>query len=254
MAKRGNKGKGGDEDGYVNLKEDIQTYIKEAVDSVVVNLLKEITELKEKVQYLTINNADLVKTLKDCRNVCQNCLFNKEDSENVLNSSQSSASSSDTVINKKNSHTYAQKAIHLKKSNTDGHIVNVNNKIFKSAVNINNAGEGNRKNIIVGTNSNNDTDPANAFEAPAPKLWLYVGRCKADTTEAKVMSYLNSKVPKTTFQVSKLETKGVNSSFRVATDWSLYDQLYEPSFWPKGVLVKKFVFRRLKDNTQGDFL
>lgn len=94
-------------------------------------------------------------------------------------------------------------------------------------------------NIIFG---NGRVQTSDGFAATPRNIWLYVGRCKADTTVDDVRNYLNSKTPNYTFDIVKLDTKGPNSSFRVGADPSLENVLYDADFWPSGMLVKRYFF------------
>lgn len=106
--------------------------------------------------------------------------------------------------------------------------------------------------IIIGTNNNKDDSKFDTFEATARRLWIYVGRCKQDTTEEKIKSYLQGKSPGRSFDVVKLNTKGTNTAFRIAADMDLQDSLYDASFWPSGILVKRYMFFRNRETHQSD--
>lgn len=75
------------------------------------------------------------------------------------------------------------------------------------------------------------------------KLWIYVGRCKAESTAEDVKSYLELNSPGHKFEVEKLESKGKNTSYKVEADLSLKEELYSSTYWPVGILIKRFRFQ-----------
>nr|CAI5849305.1 unnamed protein product [Callosobruchus analis] len=95
----------------------------------------------------------------------------------------------------------------------------------------------------MGTSSVNTE---NGFAGADRRLWIYVGRCKQNSTEAGVGEYLQKKSPGHNFTVVKLNSKGYHHSYRVEADTELKDVLYNGDYWPKGVLVKKFKFLKNK--------
>lgn len=97
-----------------------------------------------------------------------------------------------------------------------------------------------RENKIFGT----DMSDKDSFTATERKIWLYVGKCKQNTTEEQIKMYLERKCPEKTFVINKLNSKGFNASFRVGAEIALKDVLYDPSFWPKDILIKQYKFFR----------
>lgn len=151
-----------------------------------------------------------------------------------LNASQESISSVDTVIEGKLSPQ--RKEITKKRQHTNGYHrhKNVLNKTRNSARN-----STKNTNVIVG----NSQDAAAEFTASTSRLWLYVGRCKMDSKPENIKSYLENRSPGHSFEVTKLPSKGRNASYRVEADKELQDILYDPSYWPQGVIVKRFKFK-----------
>lgn len=56
--------------------------------------------------------------------------------------------------------------------------------------------------------------------------------------------YLEQRLTGRCFEVEKLLSRGANSSFRITTDRNLEEDLYDPKFWPKGIIVRRFFLRR----------
>lgn len=86
------------------------------------------------------------------------------------------------------------------------------------------------------------------LKAASKKMWLYVGKLKPDTTQEDLTSYLKKKIPNRTFEVEALRMDKYSSSFRVAADYDLLEQLYSEQFWPSGILVKRFIFFRKRQS------
>lgn len=84
----------------------------------------------------------------------------------------------------------------------------------------------------------------NELTASPRRIWIHIGRCKQATTEEQVVSYLGKKCPGEKFDVMKLESKGRNAAFRIGAPQNLRDKVYEASFWPESITVKRFFFRR----------
>lgn len=232
---------------------ELQKLINKAVSEATANFITALNQLEDKVEYLAKTNKELINTLRN--NKCATCenIAVLDDSgprkENVLDMSKSSDSSSDTVIAVEEQklpaaaqETYAHKiSNHSSQSNT---YIPPKNKINNKR----------RNSVIVGTGDNGAAGELDdvSFGAPRRRLWLYVGRCKNSTTEGQVTSYLTSKNPEHTFEVTKLTSKGVNSSFRVSASYDLKETLYRPDFWPQGIVVKQFKFFRQDTGRQGD--
>lgn len=107
---------------------------------------------------------------------------------------------------------------------------------------VNNTNRPKHNTVVRGTGEKS----ANKFKAPEKKLWVYVGRCDASTTADQIKDHLKETWPNSRYEVNKLNTKGSNASFQIGVDFneSLVDTLYDPSYWPEGIAVKRFKFFR----------
>lgn len=76
------------------------------------------------------------------------------------------------------------------------------------------------------------------------KVWIFLGRCSTSSTTEDVMSYLKDSNPDNTFEVTDLQSKGRYKSYRIGADLELKDYLFRPESWPKGAVVKRYLFRR----------
>jgi hypothetical protein len=83
------------------------------------------------------------------------------------------------------------------------------------------------------------TTADSGFSAPERKIWLYISRCKSNTTVDQMKNHLHKKWPQLIFEIEKLQSKSSNSLFKVSTqyDKELLTLFYTPSSWPEGVQV-----------------
>jgi hypothetical protein len=74
--------------------------------------------------------------------------------------------------------------------------------------------------------------------------WLYVGKLHPTTTQGGVVEHLerNGIVGKVECEV--LETKGYFKAFKVGIPYENLGKVNTAEFWPAGVLVRQFRFRR----------
>lgn len=230
-----------------NLNDDLQKFIENTINLAVGNLVREIKILQTKVQELTEKNSELTNAVRINNDKCAKCLMDLNPVDKDLNLSSNSFTSGDTIIENSSKMTYSKKVQQVPKPDNRG-------EEDHSSIQRMSSNEGGRNRVIIGTNQETGSSPDEIFEAPTPKLWLYVGRCKPDTTESKISNYLKKRLPSHEFEILKLTTKGVNASFRLAADMNLYDQLYKPDFWPERVVIKKFIFRKNSKLDGGDFL
>lgn len=94
---------------------------------------------------------------------------------------------------------------------------------------------------IRGTNEVTDSEEVTLAAAPR-MIWLYVGRCDPSTTMEQVQTFLERKCPNNKFEVVKLDSKGKTLAFKVGANQSLENKLYDPFFWPKDIIIKRFKF------------
>lgn len=241
---RNKENKNGDLNGE-NYEDEIKRIVNEAVKTAMEKLMNVVKNLEIQVETLVRTNDQLSSKLQE--KTCENCgnsiasneiLFKSDD----LDPSVSSNSSCDTVVeiekltleekmNDKNSEYFTED---LRKKND----------VYKGVKrNMNN-----RNSVIIGSNKVNKEDSGCVFES-GTRLWLYVGKCKKETTEEQVLKYLQKMEPGRVFDVTKLVTRGTNTAFRVGADVDLQDKLYNGVFWPSGIVIKRFIFRKSGQGT-----
>jgi len=98
--------------------------------------------------------------------------------------------------------------------------------------------------VLHGTKTDNDQS-GDLLKAGIIRKWIFVGKTKKGTKVNDVVEYITKNLPGIGEVIcSDLQSKGFFESFRVGVDRSFADQILDPSFWPKNILIKDFLFRR----------
>lgn len=91
------------------------------------------------------------------------------------------------------------------------------------------------------------------------KVWIFLSRIKREISEENVLSYMSRKLnkQKTDFTIKEIPTReNGNKCFMIGADYTLKDELYQPTFWPNGVGYKRFdfgLYRRFHEHDKQDF-
>jgi hypothetical protein len=93
---------------------------------------------------------------------------------------------------------------------------------------------------IIGTMNTTNTNlkPGEKF------AWLYVGKLHPTTTQGRVVEHLESNGIVGKIVCEELETKGYFKAFKVGIPYENLEKVNTAEFWPAGVLVRQFRFRR----------
>lgn len=78
--------------------------------------------------------------------------------------------------------------------------------------------------------------------------FIYVGGCKETTDEEKLTNFLERNGISGDIKCERLETKGINRAFKVCVQISELQKIYSPDLWPRGLTVRRFQFRRPRNN------
>lgn len=76
--------------------------------------------------------------------------------------------------------------------------------------------------------------------------WLFVGRLKSTTTAETLKNYLGKNGIDGDVDVEEIQTRGRTKAFRVGFRFSYQEKTESADFWPKGVLARRFLFRRAR--------
>lgn len=95
-----------------------------------------------------------------------------------------------------------------------------------------------KKETIIGTGKlNSDIE----FQAAETNIWVYVGRVGPNVTEDHVIKYIKNKTKEDEkITCEELKTIGSNKAFKVGVSHIYKDQMYEPTFWPTGTIIRRF--------------
>lgn len=95
-------------------------------------------------------------------------------------------------------------------------------------------------------------DEINSFmgrDVPEKKIWLFIGKVKDHVTEEMVTKYLQNKVGERYISVKEIDTyKKIkdNRCFKIGMSYDLKEEAYTSSFWPRGVVVYRYDFKKEK--------
>lgn len=233
--------------------EELKILLCDIFDEKIDKLVLEIKALKGEIQELKAENIHLKNHLT---------IYNSNIEENEKQSSKSepkddfissynddTSSSSESSINT-SINTIVPAKQKEEKSNCGEKVVRDKKRLILKS----NTFKKKNENVIIGCNNEINTNlnvNGNGFSAPEQKLWLYIGRCNPNTTAEDIHEYLAKKFPGKECDISKLSTKGTNSAFRLGMDVDLQDAIYEPSIWPRGIVVKRFHFFRAHRSNNG---
>lgn len=92
---------------------------------------------------------------------------------------------------------------------------------------------------VVGSN-----DMSDGLQAAPKKAWLFIGKLLTNTTEDQLLNYVKKKIPNEEFSCTKITTSSTSSCFKLGAGYHLRQQLENPEFWPRGVIVRQYIFRR----------
>lgn len=77
------------------------------------------------------------------------------------------------------------------------------------------------------------------------RAWFHLGKIKNGTTEAEVKSFIDTAFPGIDFIVEKLDSKGQNSSFKLAFDFEHKEKVLDNTEWPKYATLRRyFLYKR----------
>jgi hypothetical protein len=85
------------------------------------------------------------------------------------------------------------------------------------------------------------------FKGTQPKVWLYLYRVLPGIEGKQIASYIQSKIGQEEVEVEELPSNMPNKKcFMVGAGFSFKEQMYNPSFWPKGIGFKRFNFQKYR--------
>lgn len=88
------------------------------------------------------------------------------------------------------------------------------------------------------------------FSGVERRIWIYVGRVQPEVASEAIVDFLEKKCPGRKFTCERLKSRSPNGSFRVGADYDLRDKLLEGSFWPTGVVYRRYWLYASNDGSQ----
>lgn len=107
-----------------------------------------------------------------------------------------------------------------------------------------------KKRIGTAAVSDGGHDASGSFRGVERRVWLYLNRIPRTVTAEAIKDYIKKKPTFDSIEVSVTELPtgpSQNKCFVVAAPFQKKDLMYQPDFWPCGVGVKRFDFKRHPD-------
>lgn len=202
-------------------KTELASIIEAIIATQTEKLINKIQILEQQVSDLRDTNVDLIKLLSDPQSKVKFQTQTVKDT--FIEVDTSTSSSGDTIM--ESPRKEKQKNVRQ----------NINRK---REVSLNDT----KNQIIIGKSKKQEKD--DEILAAPKRLWLYVGRLKPKLKPNHLNNFLSKHLPNRQFTVEELRSDNNSSSFKVGADWDLQETLYSESFWPEGILIKRFRFSR----------
>lgn len=214
--------------------------LDEIVSSKVTELTKQIVDLTNEVKLLRESNADLIRLLTRNDNDISTTVAEKsvEINNKPVSKQSYAAALSDNKV--KDYKKQKQNIAEIAGDKSGGGVVGD----VGVDVEVRAPTRRGKRAAVVGSCEREPSAQARGFVAAPRKLHVYVGRCSATTQCDDIQGWLRSVWSAHEFEVTKLNSKGSNASFRIAAPMELEGELYDALNWPKGVVVKQFKFFR----------
>ncbi|KAG5866402.1 hypothetical protein JTB14_003457 [Gonioctena quinquepunctata] len=102
----------------------------------------------------------------------------------------------------------------------------------------------------IGQGGVSEEDERNYFvgKARESRIWLFLANTRDHVSEDRITKYLEKKTNKKhLIYVKEIDTyrkREDNKCYKVGLDFELKEEAYTSSFWPRGVAVSRFDFRK----------
>lgn len=101
-----------------------------------------------------------------------------------------------------------------------------------------------RNKQVVGTKTNTGDD----IQAAQKTAWLFIGRLKEDTSPDSIIKYLQKNSIMEVIECEEVETRGRTKAFKLGIPFRYLEEIEDPGFWPEGIIIRRFRFRRTYHN------
>lgn len=95
-------------------------------------------------------------------------------------------------------------------------------------------------------NANRKVDEGEQEELQAAEkiAWIFVGRLKATTNSEMVSNYMTKRGVREVIECEEIRSRGPNKAYKVGIPFGYLQTIQDPDFWPNGVQIKRYRFRR----------
>ena len=90
------------------------------------------------------------------------------------------------------------------------------------------------------TTENNDED----IQAAQRNAWLFIGRLKEGTRAENIKKFLQKKGIQGEIECEELRSRGKNKAFKLGIPYDYLEEVQDPLFWPKEIIIRRFRFRK----------
>ncbi|KAJ4451905.1 hypothetical protein ANN_03383 [Periplaneta americana] len=97
--------------------------------------------------------------------------------------------------------------------------------------------------------STGSTEEECELEVADKMAWLYIGRLKPNITTNNVRKFLKRNGFKGNIECEKLSTRGERKAFKIGFPYSYLENTQKTDFWPQGIVVRRYHFRRKAEDT-----
>lgn len=108
------------------------------------------------------------------------------------------------------------------------------------------------RNRIVAEGDESTSAEETKFKGIEKRVWLLISRVKRDVNETDIKQFLNSKpgYDKTDFVIKEIDSDIPQKNFMFGAPFDMKNEVYSKTFWPKGVGIERFNFRKHFENKQ----
>ena len=74
--------------------------------------------------------------------------------------------------------------------------------------------------------------------------WIFIGKLKQSTSKEAIVRYLGKHGIQGNIECERLDTRGNKKAYKVGFPLHYLGKTKNPVFWPEGIIVRRFQFRR----------
>lgn len=105
--------------------------------------------------------------------------------------------------------------------------------------------------ITFGSKQPEGGDEKDHLQAATKTAWFYLGRLRENTTEETIKKYMIRSGYQGEIYCEELPSKGRMKAFKLGIPFTFITEIENAEFWPQGVLIRRFFFRRGETSHRG---